>query len=65
MTNDNRSALVLSVYLNTRGFAFIVFEGRLSPYDWGIREMRGVNRLANLTLHRRPILTPFRGGVCW
>ncbi|MGX1007999.1 hypothetical protein AB7M74_001859 [Bradyrhizobium japonicum] len=25
----------------------------------------GVNRLANLTLHRRPILTPFRGGVCW
>ncbi len=24
-----------------------------------------VNRLANLTLHRRPILTPFRGGVCW
>ncbi|MEY9748874.1 hypothetical protein ABIF65_008248 [Bradyrhizobium japonicum] len=41
MTNDNRSTLVLSIYLNTRGFAFIVFEGRLSPYDWGIREMRG------------------------
>jgi ParB family transcriptional regulator, chromosome partitioning protein len=24
-----------------------------------------VNRLANLTPHRRPILTPSRGGVCW
>ena len=24
-----------------------------------------VNRLANLTPHRRPILTPLRGGVCW
>lgn len=36
-----RHALVLSVYLNTRGFAFIVFEGHLSPFDWGIRETRG------------------------
>ena len=24
-----------------------------------------VNRLANLTPHRRPILTPSCGGVCW
>lgn len=36
-----RYALVLSVYLNTRGFAFILFEGHLSPFDWGIRETRG------------------------
>ncbi|MCA1530592.1 hypothetical protein [Bradyrhizobium yuanmingense] len=41
MTDDYRSLLVLSIYLNTRGFAFIVFEGRSSPYDWGIRETRG------------------------
>ncbi|MCP1846812.1 MULTISPECIES: RuvC family protein [unclassified Bradyrhizobium] len=41
MTNNSRSALVLSIYLNTRGFAFVVFEGHLSPYDWGVREMRG------------------------
>jgi hypothetical protein len=32
----------------------------------GMRVSRlGVNRLANLTPHRRPILTPLRGGVCW
>ncbi|QHP67439.1 hypothetical protein EI171_08360 [Bradyrhizobium sp. LCT2] len=36
-----RHALVLSVYLNTRGLAFIVFEGHLLPFDWGIRETRG------------------------
>ncbi|KRQ15341.1 hypothetical protein [Bradyrhizobium manausense] len=36
-----RYALVLSVYLNTRGFAFILFEGHLSPFDWGIHETRG------------------------
>ncbi|HSE37313.1 MAG TPA: hypothetical protein VLG74_08430 [Blastocatellia bacterium] len=36
-----RYDLVLSIYLNTRGFAFIVFEGHLSPFDWGIRETRG------------------------
>ncbi|MGY4197817.1 hypothetical protein [Bradyrhizobium sp. USDA 4520] len=41
MTNDSRSSLVLSIYVNTRGFAFIVFEGRVSPFDWGIRETRG------------------------
>ena len=33
-------ALVLAIYVNTRGFAFILFEGHLSPYDWGIRETR-------------------------
>ncbi|WP_035680678.1 hypothetical protein, partial [Bradyrhizobium liaoningense] len=27
--------------LNTRGFAFIMFEGHVSPFDWGIRETRG------------------------
>ncbi|MGX1360714.1 hypothetical protein QNJ95_37200 [Bradyrhizobium elkanii] len=38
---SHRHAIVLSIYLNTRGFAFIVFEGPLAPFDWGIREMRG------------------------
>ncbi|APO49697.1 hypothetical protein LUI11_32235 [Bradyrhizobium diazoefficiens] len=41
MRKLRRYALVLSVYLNTRGFAFVVFEGHLSPFDWGIREIRG------------------------
>lgn len=40
------SSLVLSIYVNTRGFAFIVFERPLSPFDWGIRESRGPGKCA-------------------
>lgn len=41
MRHADRHGLTLSIYLNTRGFAFVVFEGHLSPFDWGIREIRG------------------------
>src|ERR1700730_12955897 len=57
MNNVRRYALVLSLYLNTRGLSFVLFEGSFSPYDWGIFEIRGqtkenkiidkVNRLFN------------------
>jgi hypothetical protein len=57
MNNLRRYVLVLSLYLNTRGLSFILFEGALAPYDWGIFEIRGqtkdrqvldkVNRLFN------------------
>jgi hypothetical protein len=36
-----RYAVVLSVDVNTRGFAFVLFEGPLSPFDWGVKEVRG------------------------
>src|SRR5216684_1253175 len=36
-----RYALVLSIYLTTRGFAYVVFEGPLSPIDWGIARKDG------------------------
>lgn len=41
MSALRRYTLVLSIYVNTRGFSFIVFEGHLAPFDWGIRETRG------------------------
>lgn len=41
MNRYRRYELVLAVYLNTRGFAFVVFEGPLSPVDWGVKEIRG------------------------
>ncbi|MCA1530462.1 hypothetical protein [Bradyrhizobium yuanmingense] len=63
MTNDNRSALVLSIYLNTRGFAFIVFEGRLSPYDWGIREMRGPRKANGCLLRISQIIDRYAPDV--
>src|SRR5258707_10941929 len=41
MKGIRRYAFVLAVYPNTRGFAFVLFEGPLSPIDWGVKEMRG------------------------
>jgi Holliday junction resolvasome RuvABC endonuclease subunit len=41
MNAIRRYAFVLAVYPNTRGFAFVLFEGHLSPIDWGVKEMRG------------------------
>src|SRR5690349_730030 len=41
MNGIRRYVFVLSVYPNTRGFAFILFEGPLSPVDWGVKELRG------------------------
>jgi hypothetical protein len=33
--------LVLSLYPNSRGFGYVLFEGPLSPFDWGVKELRG------------------------
>jgi hypothetical protein len=33
--------LVLSIYPNARGFGYVLFEGPLSPFDWGVKELRG------------------------
>jgi Holliday junction resolvasome RuvABC endonuclease subunit len=41
MTGGRRPALVLVIYFNTRGFAFVLFEGHQSPFDWGLFETRG------------------------
>jgi hypothetical protein len=35
MTALQRYELVLAIYLTKRGFAFVLFEGSLSPLDWG------------------------------
>jgi Holliday junction resolvasome RuvABC endonuclease subunit len=41
MNTPKRHNLVLAIYPNTRGFAFVAFEGPLAPVDWGIKEIRG------------------------
>ena len=32
--------LVLALHLFYRGFAFVLFEGPESPFDWGVKEMK-------------------------
>lgn len=46
MTTPNWQGLVLSLYATTRGYAFTLFEGPLSPVDWGVREIRGSHKNA-------------------
>ena len=47
MTRTQRYGLVAAIYPNARGFAFVLFEGELSPVDWGVMEVRGRDRNKN------------------
>ena len=40
-----REPLVLSIYFNTRGFGYALFEGVVAPVDWGIKtaQTKGVS----------------------
>lgn len=37
-------SLVLAIYPFSRGFAFVLFEGPDSPFDWGVKEIRDKQR---------------------
>lgn len=37
-------ALVIAVYPHARGFAYVVFEGPLTPVDWGMSDVRAKER---------------------
>ncbi|MGO8754729.1 MAG: hypothetical protein ACLQHK_05810 [Gallionellaceae bacterium] len=49
MTRANSHYLVLSIYPTSRGYAFVLFEGPLNVYDWGMKEIRK-NRKNEATL---------------
>jgi len=44
MTGYTPDDLVLSIYATSRGFAFVLFEGPESPFDWGVREIGNPSR---------------------
>jgi hypothetical protein len=44
MTSPRKHVLTMSLYLNSRGFAFVLFEGTRSPYDWGVFDVRGAQK---------------------
>ena len=46
MRGTKRHLITLAIYFSTRGSSFVLFEGTLSPYDWGIFEVRGPRRQA-------------------
>lgn len=55
MNSRRRHDLVLAIYPNARGFAFVLFEGPLSPVDWGIIEVRRKSKNAGCVRRIRAI----------
>lgn len=40
MWSNTTNVTVLSIYPSARGYAFALFDGPLSPYDWGVKDVR-------------------------
>jgi hypothetical protein len=44
MPEPRKYPLIAAIYPNTRGFAFVVFEGPFAPVDWGTTAARGFDK---------------------
>lgn len=40
MAHEKPKHFVLAIYPFSRGFAFVLFEGAESPFDWGVKEIK-------------------------
>ena len=47
MSTKQFESFILAIYPSARGFAFVVFEGPDSPFDWGTKEFRGSDKNAH------------------
>ena len=63
MTWPNRYHLVTAIYVNARGFAFVVFEGPLAPIDWSIVEVRGSDKRERILGRIDALLGRYRPNV--
>ena len=59
MIASTRHRLVLAIYLSSRGFAFVLFEGPLSPFDWGVHATQGPRKNASCLRRIESILTTY------
>jgi hypothetical protein len=46
MISRKRYDLVFAIYIQSRGFAFVLFEGWLASVDWGVFKARGAGKNA-------------------
>jgi len=46
MRREDKSPFVLAIAPSPRGFAFVLFDGPTTPFDWGIKELRGQRKNA-------------------
>src|SRR5215471_1959016 len=63
MNDFRRYVLVLAIYFNSRGFAFVIFESSLSPVDWGVKEVRGDRKHARCLVKIVAILDQYQPDV--
>lgn len=59
MMASARHRLVLSIYLSSRGYAFVLFEGALSPFDWGVHAAQGPRKNASCLRRIERILATY------
>jgi hypothetical protein len=59
MSDCKRYDRVFAVYPNTRGLAFVVFEGQLAPVDWGVKTIRGKRKHSQCLRHIERILARY------
>jgi hypothetical protein len=55
-----RAPLVLAVSASPRGFAFVLFAGPTTPFDWGVKEFRGPHKSALTLLALKKLLRQYR-----
>jgi len=60
MIKVRRYTLVLAIYFNTRGFAFVLFEGYLAAFDWGLIETRGPRKHPRCLARAKKILDRYQ-----
>jgi hypothetical protein len=63
MTWQSRYNLVTAIYLNSRGFAFVVFESPLAPLDWSIVEARGDKKREKILARINSLFTRYKPDV--
>lgn len=56
MMSRRRYDLIFAIYPQSRGFAFVLFQGRLAPVDWGVYEARGEEKNARCLRHLASLL---------
>jgi Holliday junction resolvasome RuvABC endonuclease subunit len=60
LSNKQFESFVLAIYPSSRGFAFVVFEGPESPFDWGAKEFRGSDKNARSLNAIRELIERYR-----
>lgn len=55
--------LILAIYATSRGFAFVVFEGPESPFDWGVRDVRNPSRNRKCVEAIEKIIEQYQPGI--